>query len=190
MKNNERDERKTRKVLVPLATLTVAAAVAVGSGATFTSSSKITADITAGQIIADNDHEDGTLTITKLKPGDKASGTVQLTRGTGSDLNGVLTVVIDNVTSGFDTDAVSIEVTGNGTTKWADLETVANSATGKVTLDLGNVPAGWSARNVVVTVSMPTSADNDNQGATGKADINFVLTATDGSTDHQTTATW
>src|SRR4051794_37485049 len=101
MNNTEREDRKKRKILVPLVTLTVAAAVAVGSGATFTSTSKVHATVTAGKLIASNDHDKGTLAITKLKPGDKATGTVTLTEGATSDLDSTLSVTIDNVRSGF-----------------------------------------------------------------------------------------
>ena len=51
MKSNE---RKTRKVLVPLATLAVAAAVAVGSGATFTSTSHSKIVVTSGKVVHSN----------------------------------------------------------------------------------------------------------------------------------------
>lgn len=146
MKNEQRDERKSRKILVPLATLAIASAVAVGSGADFTSTSQITADITAGKIVADNNKDTGTLTITELKPGDAASGTVQLTRGTGSNLSGDLSVVIDNVTSGFDADAVTITVDGNSTSGTADLETVEQSVDHKATIDLGSLPDNWGYR--------------------------------------------
>ena len=91
MKNNERDERKTRKVLVPLATLAVAAAVAVGSGATWTSTSTSKMTVNAGSIIHSNDHGGMTLKITGLLPGHKASGTVTI-KNTG-DSDATLTMV-------------------------------------------------------------------------------------------------
>ena len=187
MKNNERDERKTRKVLVPLATLAVAAAVAVGSGATFTSQTGITASVTAGKLLHSNNKNGQTLTVTKLKPGDQATGTVTLSRGTNSNLSSDLKLVFSNVSSAFESGAVKITVVGNGQSGVIDLE---DTDGGTATVNLGHLAANWDSRNVDITVSMPLAADDDNQGATGSADIAFVQTATAGTTDQETTATW
>ena len=80
----------SRKVLVPLATLLVAAAVTIGSGATWTSSSQTSVDVTAGTLIHSNNKDGMTFEVTKLEPGKTVSGTVKL-KNTG-DLASKLTV--------------------------------------------------------------------------------------------------
>ena len=83
----------TRKILVPLATLLVAAAVAVGSGATFTSSSESAITATAGDLVHVNSEDGATLNVTDLKPGDTQTGSLTITN-TGS-LDSDLTLVPD-----------------------------------------------------------------------------------------------
>jgi spore coat-associated protein N len=183
MNNTEREDRKKRKILVPLVTLTVAAAVAVGSGATFTSTSKVHASVTAGKLIAANDHDKGTLAITKLKPGDKATGTVTLTEDANSDLDGDLSVTVDNVKTGFQPKAVTLTVDGHA----YDLDTLAAVAGGSTTISLGSLADGYGTHAVDITLAMAGNADNTNQGKTGSADLTFVLTQTNGS---QAVATW
>ena len=113
MKNNERDERKTRKVLVPLATLAVAAAVAVGSGATWTSTTTNDVSVTAGSIIHSNNHDGFTLEVTKLLPGKTASGTVTI-KNVG-DLDSVLTLERTDATNGFTSGNLQLTISEVGT---------------------------------------------------------------------------
>lgn len=70
-----------RKVLVPLATLMVAGAVAVGSGASFTSTTASTTTVTSGAVTHVNDTT--TLSITNIKDKDTITGSVTITN-TGS----------------------------------------------------------------------------------------------------------
>src|SRR5690349_12853036 len=74
-----------RKILVPLATLVAAGAVAVGSGATFTSTSGNTISaVTAGTLTQSNSKADQAIfSLTNLKPGDVLNGSLTLTN-TGS----------------------------------------------------------------------------------------------------------
>ena len=55
-------------------------AVAIGSGATWTSSTDTSVAVTAGKILHANDRGDATLTITKLTPGETVSGSLHLRR--------------------------------------------------------------------------------------------------------------
>lgn len=73
----------TRKLLVPLATMAVAAAVTVGSGATWTSTTTSTTSVTAGALSSSNDSDAKTLTIGNMKPGDVLTGSVTISN-TGS----------------------------------------------------------------------------------------------------------
>lgn len=77
--------KTTRKILVPLATLVAAAAVAVGSGATFTSTTGNTISaVTAGTLTHSNSKADQAIfDLTNMKPGDTLNGTLTL-KNTGS----------------------------------------------------------------------------------------------------------
>lgn len=70
------------KLLVPLATMLVAGAVTIGSGATWTSETTKSSTVSAGKVL----HTDNgltTLNLKDLKPGDVMTGTVTITN-TGS----------------------------------------------------------------------------------------------------------
>ncbi|HYG92835.1 MAG TPA: TasA family protein [Nocardioides sp.] len=75
----------TKKILVPLATLAAAGAIAVGSGATFTSTTGNTISaVTAGSLSHSNSKADKAIfSLTNIKPGDTVNGTLTLTN-TGS----------------------------------------------------------------------------------------------------------
>lgn len=66
-----------RKVLVPLATLMVAGSVAVGSGASFTSTTASTTTVTSGSVTHANDVSN--LAITNIKDDDVITGSVTIT---------------------------------------------------------------------------------------------------------------
>lgn len=72
----------TSKLLVPLATMVVAGAVTIGSGATWTSETTKSSTVSAGEVIH-TDNGLATLNLADLKPGDVMSGTVTITN-TGS----------------------------------------------------------------------------------------------------------
>lgn len=171
----------SRKILLPLATLLVAAAVAVGSGATFTSSSQSAISATAGTLVHANSKDAATLTVTDLKPGASESGSLTITN-TGS-LDSDLTVVPASPTDGFDAGAVTlkIEVTDDGVTS-----TVFDNNFSAMTdtLSLGDLVGGGSeAITVKFTVSMNVNADNDNQGKSAGVSLGFVTTQTDATND-------
>ena len=78
--------RNRRKVLVPLTTVLVAGAVAVGSGATFTSTTDNTiSSVTSGTLTHTNSKDRAAIfnLPANLKPGDVVNGTVTITN-TGS----------------------------------------------------------------------------------------------------------
>jgi spore coat-associated protein N len=77
--------RNRRKVLVPLATVLAAGAIAVGSGATFTSTTGNTASAVTSGTLKHTNSKDGkaVFDLTNLKPGDTLNGTLTLTN-TGS----------------------------------------------------------------------------------------------------------
>ena len=79
-----------RKILIPLATLLAAGAVAVGSGATFTSTSVSSSAVTAGTLVHTNSRDGLSMNVANIKPGDSISGTVTISN-TG-DLDSTLTL--------------------------------------------------------------------------------------------------
>ncbi|MEO7270014.1 MAG: hypothetical protein ABIW49_12490 [Knoellia sp.] len=107
---------RTQKVLVPLATLLVAGAIAVGSGATFSSTTGNTISaVTSGSLLHTNSKDGAAVfNLTNVKPGDTLNGTLTI-KNTGSlpaafgltetaSANafgdGLLKLVVTNVTTG------------------------------------------------------------------------------------------
>ena len=92
--------RKWRKALIPLTTLAAAGALAIGSGASFTSNSANAASIvTSGTLTQSNSKSAAAIfNVTNLKPGDTASGDATITN-TGS-LPAVFSVT-ETATNGF-----------------------------------------------------------------------------------------
>src|SRR4051794_14041556 len=81
--STKKSSNKKSRLLVPLATLAVAAAVVVGSGADWSSSTDSSISVESGEIVHTNSRDDATLTITDLLPGESASGSLTITN-TGS----------------------------------------------------------------------------------------------------------
>ncbi len=75
----------TKKVLLPLATLLAAGAVAIGSGATFTSSTANTiSSVTSGTLTHTNSKNNAAVfSLSNIKPGDVVNGSLTITN-TGS----------------------------------------------------------------------------------------------------------
>jgi hypothetical protein len=74
--------RISRKALIPLATALAAGAVAIGSGATFTSQTDSATSFTTGTLSQSNDHA-VVFNAAAMKPGDTYNGTVTI-KNTGS----------------------------------------------------------------------------------------------------------
>lgn len=93
--------RRSRKLLLPMATLLAAASIAIASGASFTSSSATAASTyAAGTLTQSNSKQaQAVFTGTNLKPGDTITGTVTIAN-TGS-LPAVFTLNEVAPTNGF-----------------------------------------------------------------------------------------
>lgn len=72
---------RTKKILIPLATLTVAGAIAVGSGATFTSTTGNTISaVTTGSLAHTNSKDKAAIfNLPNMKPGDTVNGSLVIT---------------------------------------------------------------------------------------------------------------
>lgn len=164
--------KMNRKVLVPLATMLVAGAVAVGSGATFTSQSAHAVSVTAGTLHHANTNNGQTLTIAKIKPGDTKTGTLTITNDGNIDSTATLQETAD--TSAFTAGDLTLKITKGTTVLYSGNFGALDNST---KLDLGALPVGAST-TVTFAVSMPSTAGNENQAKTATASYQYVTTQT------------
>ena len=159
-----------RKVLVPLATLMVAGAVAVGAGASFTSTTASTTAVSSGNVTHVNDVT--SLDITNIKDGDVITGSVPITN-TGT-IDSTLTLAETGSSSTFVDGDLDLRLTQDGETLYAG----TFGELGEV-LDLGALPVGDTA-TVVFTVTLTESTDNTNEGKSASASFQWVSTQVEG----------
>jgi hypothetical protein len=168
-----------RKILIPLATLLAAGAVAVGSGATFTSTSNSATAVTAGKLVHANSKSGLTMDVTKIKPGDSISGDVVITN-TGdldstltlqetSDFNGATT---PTVKPAFTAGDLKLKISSGATTLFNGNFGAQDNT---LLMDLGALAVNGTT-TVTFTVSMPSTAGNENQGAVAGATYQWVST--------------
>ncbi len=161
-----------RKVLVPLATMLVAGAVAVGSGATFTSESVHTIAVTSGSLSHSNSGP--TMSVDNMKPGDVRTG--QLTITNDGDLDSTLTLQETSDSSEFVPGDLKLVISqpGRETPLYnGNFGELDNS----VKLDLGALNVKGTA-TVTFEVSMPATAGNGSQGKSASASYQYVTTQT------------
>ena len=158
---------RTKKVLAPLAVLLAAGALAVGSGATFTSTTSNTiSSVTAGTLTQSNSKAgEAIFDATNLKPGDTVKGSLTITN-TGS-LPASFSLTETASTNGFTGSNLQLVITDrtNGTEVYNG--TFGGLVDGtKVTL--GDFAAGTAAEyEFVVTLAQATP--NADQGKTATA---------------------
>jgi spore coat-associated protein N len=171
----------SRKVLVPLATLLAAGAVAVGSGATFTSQSANAAStVTSGTLLQSNSKAGAQIFgLSNLKPGDVVNGTVTI-ENTGT-LPGTFTLRETASANAFAADMLKLTIKDGGTTLYngdfgglADDELVA----------LGEYAAGAS-KTYTFSVALDAAASDTQQAKTASATYEWVATQLGGETFNQ-----
>lgn len=173
----------SKKILLPLATLVAAGAIAVGSGATFTSQSSNTISaVTSGTLSHSNSKAGQAIfSLTNLKPGDVVNGALTLTN-TGSlpadfgltevsSSNGFtgsnLTLVIKDTTTGA--------VVYNGT--FGGLVDGTRNA-------LGTIAPG-ATNDFLFTVTLDQNTPNTDQGKTASATYAWDSVQLNGQTFNQ-----
>jgi hypothetical protein len=162
------------KVLIPLATMLAAGAVAIGSGASFTSTSVHTATVTSGILHHTNDHNGVTLAISNLQPGDSQTGTLTIKNDGTLDATAALTASAVNSSFSSALNLRIDEVKADGTTAtlynsdFAGAGTVSNS-------NLGALPIGKSL-TVTYTVSLNSAAVDADQNKSAGARFAYVTT--------------
>ena len=159
----------SRKVLVPLATLLVAGAVAIGSGATWTSTTSNSVNVTSGDLLHTNSHDDAVLTVAGIKPGDTVTGTVVI-ENTGS-LDAVLSFQESGDSSNFAANGLNLVIEQDGVELYdGDFGAYANTVHNVGDLDVDDTTT------FTFTVSMPSDASNANQSKSAAATYTWVTT--------------
>jgi hypothetical protein len=166
-----------RRSLVALSTALVAAAVAVGSGADFSSHSANPANTFSSGTLLQSNSKSGVAIVTgsNLKPGDVRSGEVTITN-TGS-LAGTFKLTESNASNGFGAGDMTLkidEVTGQKTVSLygGDIGKVPAEGIG-----LGSFAAG-EARTYRFTATFAEGSPNSDQGKVAKADYEWDATPT------------
>ena len=175
--------KTSRKILVPLATLVAAGAVAVGSGATFTSTSGNTiSSVTAGTLTHSNSKADQAIfNLSNMKPGDTLNGSLTLTNTGSLPAKFALTEVSSaNGFSGSNLTLDIVDVTA-GTTVYSG--TFGGLADGTKN-ELGTWPAG-AAHNFKFVVKLSNDTPNGDQGKAATAVYSWSSVQLDGETFNQ-----
>jgi spore coat-associated protein N len=159
--------RRSRRVLVPLATLLAAGAVAVGSGATFTStSSNAMSGVTSGTLSQSNSaNGEAIFTLPNMKPGDTVTGKLTLTN-TGS-LPAKFSLTELSSSNAFSTDNLTLTIADA-----AGGNPIFSGTFGALTdgakNELGTFAAG-DAHTYVFTVALKESATSAEQAKSASA---------------------
>lgn len=169
------------KILIPLATLVVAGAVAVGSGASFTSESASAVRVTSGTLKHTNSQNGNTLEIKNIRPGETQTGSLTLTNN--GSIDSTLTIEESADTSGFVAGDLKLKITdGSATVFDGNFGDMVNTKQNLVEA----FPVGQT-RTLTFVVSMPAEAGNLNQGKTATARYDVVQTQVNTPT---TTVEW
>ena len=156
-----------RKILVPLTTVLAAGAIAVGSGATFTSTSGNTISAVTSGTLTQTNSKDGQaiFTLSNIKPGDTVTGTLTLTN-TGS-LAGDFSLTEVSSTNGFAGSDLSLDIVDTTANTTVYTGTFGGLVDGTKSA-LGTWAAG-AAHTFKFTVKLSQDAPNADQGKTAGA---------------------
>jgi hypothetical protein len=156
-----------RKILVPLATVLAAGTIAVGSGATFTSSTGNTISaVTSGTLTQSNSKGGQAIfNLTNIKPGDVVNGSLTLTN-TGS-LPATFSLTETGSANGFTGTNLTLDIVDTTANT-----TVYSGTFGGLADGAKNVLGDWAAgatHNFTFTVKLNQDAPNADQGKTASA---------------------
>lgn len=174
---------RTKKVLIPLATLLAAGAIAVGSGATFNSETGNTISaVTSGTLKQTNSKADKAIfNLPNMKPGDVVNGSLKITN-TGT-LPSKFTLTEKNSTNTFDDDYLTLVIT-NTTTNEKVFDGAFGDLADGVKNELGTYAAG-EANDYTFTVALAQDAPNSQQNKTATASYTWNAVQLDGETTNQ-----
>jgi hypothetical protein len=174
---------KSSKILVPLATLVAAGAVAIGSGATFTSSTANTiSSVTSGTLTHTNSKNNAAVfNLTNVKPGDVVNGSLTITN-TGS-LPAAFSLTETSSANQFADNALSLTITNTTTGAKVYDGNFGGLADGTKNA-LGTVEPG-AANSYTFSVKLADTADNTQQGKTASAAYSWDSTQLAATTTNQ-----
>jgi spore coat-associated protein N len=174
---------KTKKILLPLATLVAAGAIAVGSGATFTSTSANTiSSVTSGTLTQSNTKANAAVfNLTNIKPGDVVNGGLTITN-TGS-LPATFSLTETVSTNTFTANNLTMVITNTTANKVVYTGTFGGLVDGART-DLGLVAPGV-ANNYTFSVKLDSATPNTDQGKAASAAFQWDSIQADGATTNQ-----
>ncbi|MET0821480.1 MAG: TasA family protein [Aeromicrobium sp.] len=174
---------KTTKILLPLATLVAAGAIAVGSGATFTSTSANTiSSVTSGTLSQTNSKANAAVfNLTNIKPGDVVNGGLTI-KNTGS-LPATFSLTETASTNTFTGSNLSLTITNTTTSKVIYTGTFGGLVDGTKN-DLGVVAPGVS-NDYVFSVKLDAATTGADQGKSATAAFQWDSVQADGSTSNQ-----
>ncbi|MCW2790896.1 MAG: hypothetical protein JWP56_3199 [Aeromicrobium sp.] len=174
---------KTKKILLPLATLVAAGAIAVGSGATFTSTSANTiSSVTSGTLTQSNSKANAAVfNLTNVKPGDIVNGDLTITN-TGS-LPAKFSLTETASTNTFAAANLTMVIT-NTTTNTVVYTGTFGGLEDNVKKDLGTVAPGV-ANNYRFAVKLDQATPNTDQGKAASAAFQWDSVQADGVTTNQ-----
>ena len=173
----------SKKVLVPLASLAAAGAIAVGSGATFTSESNNTISaVTSGTLQQANSKAGGAVfDLSNMKPGDTLNGSLTLTN-TGS-LPAAFSLTEVSSANGFTGSNLTLAITNTTTGASVYTGTFGGLVDGAKT-DIGTVEPGV-ANDYTFTVKLAATAGNEDQGRSASASYKWDSVQLSGDTFNQ-----
>ncbi|MDN5746597.1 MAG: CalY family protein [Nocardioidaceae bacterium] len=156
-----------KKVLVPLATLLFAGAVAVGSGATFTSASTNTiSSVTSGSLLQTNSKANKAIfDLKNMKPGDTLHGNLTITNS--GTLPAAFSLTEVSSANAFTGSVLNLKIV-NTTTKLPVYDGTFGGLVDGEKQSLGTVAAG-EANDYTFTVTLDQAATNVDQGKVASA---------------------
>lgn len=168
-----------RRVLASLATLLLATAVAVGSGANFTASSANPGNAFAtGTLAMTNSKTGAILTASNMRPGDSQTGTVDIANS--GSLSAAYSLAQSSLTGATLAGQLDLEVVDCGDAAAPDCAGGASLYSGKLdsmpTTALGTFAAG-EARRFEFTVTLPASTGNAFQGLGSSVQFDWSATS-------------
>lgn len=174
---------RTKKILVPLATLLAAGAIAVGSGATFSSTSGNTISAATSGTLTQSNSKAGkaVFDLANLKPGDTLNGALKLTN-TGS-LPASFSLTEVSSTNGFDGENLKLVIKNATKSTTVYTGTFGGLADGTKNA-LGTWAAG-EANDYTFTVTLDQAAPNTQQGKSATAVYAWDAVQLDGAVTNQ-----
>ena len=177
--------RRSRRFLAPLATLAVAGALVIGSGADFTSASNNSNSVVAsGSLKQTNSRSNAAIfNVNNIKPGDSVKGSVVITNNSSMPQKFSVT---ETATSSFTAGTLTMTVVETKTDGTTSTVYTGNFG-GFATKDLGVFTTG-EARTYAYTVTLLQAATNEEQNEIARAAYAWTGTQTNATPVDQTGA--